>query len=99
MSLKRLSGLIPQHLRSAGIAQAVLAARVLEVANGIIDDLFGPGTSESDVRAVALKRGQLQIASNQSTYRQEIHDRASDIQEKVNANLGESLVKGVQVIL
>lgn len=99
MSLKRLSGLIPRHLQSAGIAKGVLAARVLQVANETIDELFGHGTSERDVRAVALKQGRLQIASIHSAYRQEIHDRATEIQEKVNTDLGEPMVKKVQVIL
>ena len=99
MSLKRLSGLIPRHLQSNGIAKGVLAARVLQVANETIDELFGDGTSDREVRAVSIKQGKLQIASNQSSYRQAIHDRADEIQEKVNADLGEQMVKRVQVIL
>lgn len=99
MAFKRLGKLIPQHLKSAGIARGVQAARVIDVANNALDSVFGTGTSASDARAVSLKHGKLEVASMHSAFRQEIHLQSDTIIRKINTELGDDLVKRIQVIV
>ncbi len=99
MAFKPLGTLLPQQLRRSGIERGVQAARVLDVANKVIDQLWGQGMSEQYARAIAMKHGTLQIASIQAPFRQEITRRGDEITKLVNEELSTPLVKRVQAII
>ena len=99
MAFKKLGNLLPQHLKSAGIARGVQAARVIDIANKALDSVFGAGTSLSDARAISLKHGKLEVASMHSVLRHEIHLKSSELISQINTELGDNLVKRIQVIV
>jgi hypothetical protein len=99
MAFKKISKLLPQRLRQAGVEQGVEAARVLDVANEVLETLFGKDVANTTVRAVAVKHGKLQVASVHSAFRQEVNKKGNEIRARVNEQLGREIVRAVQVII
>lgn len=99
MAFKPLGTLLPQQLRRSGIERGVQAARVLDVGNKVIDQIWGEGISEKTARAIAIKHGTLQIASIHAPFRQEITQRGEEIMNLVNQELTTPIVKRVQAII
>jgi hypothetical protein len=99
MAFKALGSLLPSRLRQSGIAQGVQAARVVEVANEALNEMFGPETTQTIAQAVSYKMRRLYVASLHASFRQELKFRQQEFTDYIGSRLGEGLVQEIQFVI
>ena len=99
MAFKKLGILLPRQLRQAGIERDVKAARVLNIANEALDEVFGQGTSQKSARAAIFKFKALKIATTDASLKNEIMFRKEELIKNINTRLGDEVVKKIQVVI
>ena len=98
MAITKISNILPQRLKQAGIEKGVRAAQILEISNKILDEMFGPDTSNFKARAIIFKQQQLHIATTIPSLQQELTMKKIKIINKVNGNIGKDVVKRLIVV-
>ncbi len=83
MAFTSLKKILPRRLKQAGIERGVQAAQVLQIANKVLDELFGSKTTAQHAQAASLKYKQLNIATVNASLRQEISLRQKEIVGKI----------------
>lgn len=99
MAFKKLGSILPKRLRQTGIHSGVQAARVIDVANNVLCELFGNEITKNQARAVSCRHKQLRIATMNASLRQELMVRQKDIIQRINKTLGQEYVERVVVVI
>lgn len=99
VAFKKLGKLLPRQLRQAGIERDVNAARILEVANQVLDEVMGSDTSKKSARAAVYKFKVLKIATTDASLKNQIYLKKNELIQNINARLGADSVKKIQVII
>lgn len=99
MAFSSLKDILPRRLKQAGIERDVSASRVVLIANELLNDIFGSQTTADKAKAVALKFGQLSIATTSASLRQELRFSEKDFVKKINDSLGKPQVKRLRFLV
>lgn len=90
---------MPGRLRQAGLAQGVQAARVVEVANEALNEMFGPETTQTIAQVVSYKMRRVYVASLHASFRQELKLRQPEFSEYIGRKLGPGLIEEIQFVI
>lgn len=99
MAFKPLGSLLTGRLRQSGLAQGVQAARVVQVANEALNEMFGPQTTETLAQAVSYKMRRIYVASLHASFRQELKFRQDEFIQYICRRLGDGLVQEIQFVI
>lgn len=95
--MKPISELIPNAVARANIGQQVEAVRVVASAERAIHELFPNETAT--VRALSVKNKVLTISCVSAALAQEIKMREKVITERVNKELGDTMIERIRYLL
>lgn len=97
MSFTPLKDLLPKAANKFQLAGEMKAAWVLNRASALIKKIF-PEEAASEIRAKRFHDGVLWLTVTNSVVAQEVQMKSLDLRDKLNADLGESLVKSLRSI-
>lgn len=99
MAFNSLGKLLPQRLKQTGIAREVGISQVIAMANELLNEVFGPETTDYQAQAISLKHRRLSIATMNASFRQELVMRERDFIYRLNQRAGKPMVEAIKVIL
>jgi len=99
MAFTSLGKILPNRLRQAGIDHAVQASQVLFIADKLLDEWFGIGTTETNAKAISVKHRKLSIASMDAGLRQKLRMREKEYVSEVNKKAGQTVVEGIRILV
>ncbi len=95
MSFTPLRSILAQNVREAGIGHQVLAARIIETFNQIIEETFGLGFSKK-AKAMSLRSKTLAVSCLSSVIAQEIYLKRNKIIRELNRRVGGEAVEALK---
>ncbi len=94
MPLEPIRRLLPAAIRSAGISEQAMAARVIYEAQQTIHRLWGEEKA-AYIRVVAFSEGVLKLGSSSGAALQELTMQRVQIQNEINRILGSKVVQKI----
>lgn len=99
MAFNSLGKLLPQRLRQTGVEREVLTSQVIIMANELLNDIFGPKTTDFQAQVISLKMRKLSIAAVNPAFRQELMMREKDFLFQLNQKVGRTVAEKIKFIL
>ena len=99
MGFTSLGTLLPKRLQQAGLDRAVEATRVLFLADALLDEWFGRGTTASRAKAVSVKQKKLAIASLDASLRYQLRLRERELVSVINERSGKPMIDGLRILV
>jgi len=99
MAFNSIGKLLPQRLRQAGLEREVQISQVIIMANDLLNELFGPQTTDYKAQAVSLKQKNLSIAAMNSSMRQELAIKERDFIFRLNKKIGKQMVERLRIVI
>ncbi len=99
MAFNSIGKLLPQRLRQTGVEREVLTSQVIAMANDLLNDIFGPNTTDFQAQVISLKMRKLSIAAVNPAFKQELAMREQDFLFQLNQKVGRTVAEKIKFIL
>lgn len=97
MALRRIADLLQHSLNLHGAAQGVAAAQVVDAANTVLAEVFGPDITK-DLHARAYIKKEVYVAFTDAMAASEIRNRQAELLARMSEKLPRVSIKGFRTV-